>query len=300
MSTVFTLLDIIYIGGEILEWIVEMMKKGIWNFIADLVADILSNSFELVIELILKLNDVSKYIDVYKYVHYVQAIAGGFVVLAIGWEIFKQVSGGMLPTREKSIGTYVLQIVWSIAMIFFLPYSVEHFFLKLNNLLIKLILYIGIDIDANNFRTIIGAPDIVGLGGTLILMWLIMAVALFFLGIVGGIRYIELLIAIVISPLVAVSYVRNGEAVEVWVRETVSIVFTQALHVFLLQIMFSVMGKTKGLMMLLLSTAIIYISIKGATVLRRFIYSTGVGSATVSAIGQAGRLHAMKFVLKGA
>jgi len=272
-------------------------KEIIWGFLYDLASDIASTAFELFTNFLINDTDLNKFFDINILVTYFQIIAGGLLIVFVAWEAFKQLSGGMIPTEEKSIGTLILQTVWAGFLIFFLPWSVTNIFLRLNNYLIKLIQSIGIRIVPNQSFNILLEPGLTTLGTTLILMMVILFVAFLILGIIAGIRYAELAIVTLVAPLVAVSAVNQGEAISVWVRETVSIVFTQVVHVILLQLLISSLGRMGVFFNYVISLGIVVVMLRGPKVIRTFIYSTGTGSATVAAVGAAGRMAAFKYMV---
>jgi len=277
-------------------WFTERIKEGIWGFLSDLASDMLTNAFELIVETILKLNNLNTYIDVYSYLFYIKILASGLFVVFVAYELFKIQAGGMIPHEEKSIGSLILQITWSGALIFFLPWVMENVIIRLNNIAIRVITSMGVAIDVDTFRTAFGEYDIEALGGTVILMYLILGLAFLVMGIIGGIRYFELIIAFLFAPIVGARFINKPDAIGVWARETISITFTQTLHVFLLQILLNVLGRVPGPLKIVLAIAVIVVMIKGANVLRQFTYSTGVGSSTVSAMGQVTRYQAMKYI----
>jgi hypothetical protein len=132
----------------------------------------------------------------------------------------------------------------------------------------------------------------------MILLTLILVIGFFILGIAGGIRYIELIVVMLLAPIVSVSAVRNYDAINVWVRETVAIVFTQAIQLLLLKIMVASMMNLEGVQKILICIAILVVILRGPQVLRTFMYASGTGNAVVGAAGAAGRMQAMKIMMK--
>lgn len=283
----------------ILSWIAKKVSEAIWGFIYNLVADILTKAFQLITDLILKTSDINAYFKIDEYLHYSQAVAGALLILAVAWEGFKQQSGGVLPGDEKSISKLAGQTAVGGLSIFLLPWSVTHMFLPVNNTVIQFIQNVGIKIDTEVFKKNLDmSAGVAGLGGTLILLIGVLAVGFFLLGVTAGIRYIDLIICILVAPFVAISAVRSYEAINIWVRETTAVVFTQAIHILLLEVLLNIMVNVSGVMMLLLCIGCLSVMIKGPNVLRKFMYSTGAGSSTVSAAGAGGRMAAMKIMMK--
>lgn len=285
--------------GDSLGWVTRSVKESIWGFITDLISDILSKAFSLIAELILQTNDIDKYFNYQRYLVVVQSIACALLVLFVVWEATKLQSGGVLPGHEKSFGTLVGQSIVAAALIFFLPWSVTNIFLKINNLVIKVLTDIGVNIDVVNVIAILKlGTDPLALGGLIILMTLVLVIGLLGIGIASGIRFIEIIIIILISPIVAISALNNYDGIQVWVRETIAVVFTQCVQLLSLQLVMVALTNMTGVMSLLLSIGCVVVGLRGPKVLRQFLYSSGTGSALVGAAGAAGRMGAMKFMMK--
>ena len=131
------------------------------------------------------------------------------------------------------------------------------------------------------------------------IMFFILIAALFVLGIAGAIRYIETIIAILISPLAALSLINNDDGLQVWVREVTAIVFTQSIHFLLLQILLSIIGGVSNMtIMFILSIGTIAVGLRGPQILRQYLYRTGTSSALVSSLGSVSRIGMMSIVVK--
>lgn len=273
----------------------KFVNDAIIKTVENIVTDILNSAFELISTLILKMDKLDQYFDYTIYLKYIYVLAGSLLVLYVAKDILGYMAG---DSKEKSIGTYVKDIIMAGALIFILPMSIPYFFLPLNKALINLITSIGIRFDAGSVYSIQGILKTATTSWTMVLIILVLAIGFFILGIIAGIRYIELIIAIYIGALIAPTYVKSSEKVEVWLREVIPIVFTQSIHILLLQILATILGSVFGIAGLLLSIGVLVVMFRGPQVLRKYTYSAGVGSATVSGVGQAGRLSAMKFMMK--
>jgi hypothetical protein len=266
----------------VLDWLGTKVNDAILGFFANLASDIMTKAFNLIANTVLITPDLNKYIDANTYLFYMQLIAAQLLILAVLWEGFKQMSGNFLPSESKSMQTLIMQTTFSAMMIYFLPIIFVNIILQANNLLCQVISSIGVIITEDKFNT--GSLLLVGsslrtLGDLMIFMFLILGIAFLILGVIGGIRYIELLICYLIAPLVAVSIVRSSEAIKVWVIESISIAFTQSLQIFLLEILLKVIGMVSGPMMIVLCIGDIVVMVKGPSVIKKFIYGTGVAGA---------------------
>jgi len=144
----------------------------------------------------------------------------------------------------------------------------------------------GSSIDVGALKSIlITTTSMFGL--VLALIW---GVGFLLLAVAGAIRYIELIIAILLAPLAALSVVRGNNALTTWTADTVAIVFTQSIHVLLLQFLIIIITNTSGIMMYFLSFAVMSIILRGPQVLRKYIYSTGTGGKVLPVVGGIGRM----------
>lgn len=284
-----------------MDWIINNITEGIWGFFAKLCSNIINEAFKFITETIINITDINRYININKYLVYIQIIAASFLLVRIAWEALKYQSGGVLGGNNGSISALMIKVLQSGAAIYVLPYLVIDVLLPINNALMRFIQAIGVEITEEHFsktKTLVG--NLSDLGQLMILVLLILGIGFLILAIAGSIRYIELLICILFAPIAAVSIVNDGEGAEVWFKEAICIVFTQSIHMFLLQILITIMATVDGIMMAILCIASISIMLKGPQVLRNFLYTSGVGSLSVKTAGKAGRgsVKAMKHMLK--
>lgn len=281
-----------------MDWLINGVQNSIWSFLSNLATDIMTNAFELITDAIISTSDLYAYFNPDIYLAYIKILAGAFLTVVVAWEAFKQLSGGMIDTEETSLGTYTLKVVFAGLLIYFMPYSISKIFLPLNNILMNLVQSIGVKVEMGKFTNFFELTiEVINLGGFMIIMTLVLAIAFLILGVVAGIRYIDLLFIYMISPIVAVSAIRKGEAIQIWVREAIAVVFTQTIHILLLQILLVLIGTVKqNAMLFVLCIGTIAVMLRGPQVLRKFLYSSGTGSAVVSTAGSGGRMVAMKMM----
>lgn len=279
--------------------ITKGIAKGIWEFFANLFSDMINEAFKLITETIIKTSDINAYIKIDNYLTYVKVIAGSLLLVKIAWEALKYQSNGALGSNNRSFSTLMLKTLASGAAIFVLPDLVTRVLLPINNELMRLIQNIGVQISDSHFHKVLDLKtNLATLGGMMILISLALAVGFVVLAIAGGIRYIELLICIVFAPIAAVSITNDGEGVQLWFKETICIVFTQSIHIFLLQILITIMSSVDGIMMAILSIGAITVMLRGPQVLRSFLYTSGIGAVTTGTTAQVTRMAVMKKVMK--
>jgi hypothetical protein len=284
-----------------MSWFAEKINEAIWSIVYGAASDIASDSFEFVMKYVLVETDPNRIVDFSSYLGMMQSIALALLLFAISWEGVKYHSGTF--GEEITIQALLMRTFFSSVSIFFLPFAMNNFLIKINNLLVKMIVAGGINItpgDVGPFSLLIKPYK---LSLMIIVLYLIFAIAFLVLGIVGGIRYMEIVILTLIAPLAAVSIVRGGELLEVWVRESIAVVFTQSLQVFLLWFLLGTIGKMgEGdvVELYLITIGCLVLMIAGPQGLRKFVYNTGVGSTGTRAIGNAGRMAVYKSIGKGA
>ena len=119
-------------------------------------------------------------------------------------------------------------------------------------------------------------------GIVIVLGLLVLSIGFIILAIISAIRFIDICLAVIISPLVAVSFVKGDDGLMNWVKEIFCVVFTQSVLVLLLQILIKIMVENQNLTGIILSIGCMSVMLKGPEVLQRYIYKTGVGSGMMS------------------
>ena len=283
---------------QMTDWISEIVTGSFWKAVDTIIESMLNYMYDFLSQVIIQPTEPAKYIQNFdQYLKGVQFFAGGLLVIFVIWSVFRQLSGVMY-TDEKSMGSYFIHITFAGALIYILPKAVTLVFLPINNALIKFIGSVGIDVSAinNTMQTLWGG---IVQEETARIMFLILIIAIFVLGIAGAIRYIEAIIAILVSPLVALSLINNSDGLQVWLRELTAIVFTQTIHFLILQILLSIIGGVQNLtVMIILSIGTIAVGLRGPQILRQYLYRTGTSSALVSSLGSASRLGMMSIIIK--
>ena len=283
---------------QMLDWISEILSNSFWQGISSIIESLLDFTFDFISQVVIQPTEPGKYLTNFnEYLRGVQFFAGGLLAVFVIWSVFRQVSGVMY-NNEKSMGTYFIHVTFAGGLIYILPKAVTLVFIPLNNALIGFIGSVGISTSRidESFQS---AWGLIKEEKVVMIMFLILIIALFVLGIAGAIRYIETLIAILIAPLVAISIINNSDAFHVWTRELIAIVFTQTIHFLLLQILLSIMGGVGNMViMIILSIGTIAVGLRGPQILRQYLYKTGTSSALVSSVGSVGRLGMIGIMVK--
>jgi hypothetical protein len=284
-----------------IDWIKEIITSLIWDGIAGIGESLFDFTFKFINTLVIQPTEPDKYIANFnQYLKGVQYFSGGLLVIFVILAVFRQISGVMYQS-EKSMGTYFIHVTIAGGLIYILPKVVTNVFLPINNALINFIGSVGVD--ASRIEASLSSS---GGWGALTkeayifsVMSLVLTIALLALCITGAIRYIETLIAILISPLVALSVINTSDGLGIWIREAVAVVFTQTIHFLILQILLSIMGGVENMvLMVILSVGAVAVGLRGPHIIRQYLYRTGTSSSLVAAAGSAGRVGMMGILLR--
>ena len=283
---------------QMLDWISEIISSSLWKSLSDIIESMLNFMFDLISQVVIQPTEPSRFLTNFdQYLRGIQFFAGGLLVIFVILSVFKQLSGVMYE-EERSFGSYFIRVTFAGGLIYILPKTVTLVFLPINNALIGFIGSVGISTSRieESFQS---AWGLLQEGQILQIMFFILTIAVIVLGIAGAIRYIETIIVILIAPIVAISVINNSDALNVWIREVIAIVFTQTIHFLILQILLSIMGGVDSLMlMMVLSIGTIAVGLRGPQILRQYIYKTGTSSALVTSAGSASRLGMMGMFIK--
>ncbi|MEJ9209814.1 conjugal transfer protein TrbL family protein, partial [Paenibacillus larvae] len=117
-------------------------------------------------------------------------------------------------------------------------------------------------------------------------------IASLILSIMGAIRYAELAMVFVLSPVVLSGNV-TGDNLKSLLLNATGIIFTQSAQVAALSLLFSNMVNGDATRMLF-AIGIIVLLLRGSKILTNFLYSTGTGSAATTAMGASVRMMAAR------
>lgn len=143
-----------------------------------------------------------------------------------------------------------------------------------------------------------GMNPAVGLGAVLIIaaVLLILALAFLLLFVQAAIRGVELAVAFVLGPGLAVSAAGADDFLAVgtlgiWFREVCVLALTQVIQTLLMvAIIYYTLGSAFEILSVLTSIAFMWVAIKAPSILRQYAYHTGMGqAATYGTMGLAVR-----------
>lgn len=264
-----------------MDYMTDLISNGVTSYFLNMANDFLALGFEVLTNFLIDFSDVNKYVDINIFLVYSQAIACALLSVNVAWSAFKTQSGGVFK-GGNSFSVLGIKTVFAGASIYLLPHLVMKVLIPINNLTVNVITLVGKEykISADNMFQLI--QKIGSQAMTLVMGVLVLSIAVIILSIMSAIRYIDLILCIIISPFVALSIIGDGEGLSTWARETFAIVFTQSIHILLLQIFMKILVSTEGLTMLILAIGNIVVMIKGGNVLRTYTHKTGVSGGITS------------------
>lgn len=276
-----------------MDFIISCITKGFWVTVAELASDTIKSAVDLIIDMIVNLSELDKYLNTDDFLVFAYAIAAALLALCVTKEGLKQQAGLI---ERRSIGELTIRTITGGVGIYFLPWSLKYVIIPLNNAMMYAINSIGDEVNGERLRELFtgNLTALVDAGAFIIVITLIWGIALIVFGVAGGIRYTELLISLMISPLIATSIVKGNEGIETWFKETISVVFTQSIHLLLLKVLMKICLTTSGLPMFVLSIGVVVVELKGPQVIKNYLYTSGVGSSSIGAAGGGARMYAMK------
>lgn len=289
-----------------MDWLLSGVREAIWGFLSDLADSAVRDGLQRLTDFLMdRFTDLNKYFDVHILLMGFQVIAVALLGYNVAKMVINRISGGTFggDGADLTITQMIVKVTYAAGMIYFLPWCLIHVMFPLKNLVIKGIVNIAIakfNLGSAN-DIIMDIEDLIAAGGMVILSYLVLGIALFILSIATVKMYFELIIAYLISPISAVSGVNSGEGIKIWFVETGSILATQATYVLLIQFMLGslIIFKTDMVLRNLALIGLTGIMLSGPAIIKKYTYTSGVGSATARGVGSAVNMIAMRKMIRG-
>lgn len=289
-----------------MDWLLSGVKEAIWGFLSDLADSAVKDSLQRLTDFLINtFTDLNQYFDIDYLLIAMQIVAVAFLGYNVAKLVINRISGGTFSSdwADVTITQMIVKVVYAAGMIYFLPWCLIHLGFPLKNLCIKGIVNIAIarfDLGTSN-DMLININDLMMAGGMVIISYLVLGIALFILSIATVKMYFELIISYLAAPFSAVSGVGSGEGIKAWFIKTGSILITQVIYVFLIQLMLASLKVFRTDMVLrnLALIGIVAIMLGGPAVIKEYMYSSGVGSTTARGVGSAANMIAMRKLFRG-
>ena len=285
-------------------WVGDKVNDAISDVLADIFEPIF-NTMLLVLDKVLA--DPANF-DSVSFIRTVKngmaTIAFSLLVTTLGFRGLMYMINGTTGANNTPMSDLLARAFQSAVLIVSLPWLLENVILKANAFMMGWIGSVGVDFKAG-LKAIL-FPSSVGLTVTIIfVIWLISLIALLW---ANAVRSAELIFLYMMGPLIAVSQAGRGEALQIWITQSIAVAFTQSFQFAAVGLSFNLLNVStvtdaSGWWKYLAGIGAIVVAIRGPQFLKQFLYSTGTAGAAGGAAQQIGGTmmykHMMKGVMKG-
>lgn len=129
-----------------MDFIISCITKGFWVTVAELASDTIKSAVDLIIDMIVNLSELDKYLNTDDFLVFAYAIAAALLALCVTKEGLKQQAGLI---ERRSIGELTIRTITGGVGIYFLPWSLKYVIIPLNNAMMYAINSIGDEVNGN-------------------------------------------------------------------------------------------------------------------------------------------------------
>lgn len=259
----------------------DAISNAINTFLSGLANEFLGHAMSMLTDFLLNFSDINQFINVESFLVYSRTLAGVLLVTAIVWEAFKAQTSDVFNSSNQSVSSLASKSVAAAVCIYLFPWFVINILMPLNEALVKVITEIGKNYTLED-GVVLSFQGLLNEGIVIILGLLVLSVGFVLLGIISAIRFIDIIISIIISPLIAVSIVGNLDGAINWAKDVFCIVFSQSILILLLQLLLKIMADNQNLTGILLSIGCMAVMLRGPQILRNYVYKTGTGGGVTA------------------
>lgn len=222
-----------------------------------------------------------------------QGIAGGLLALRVTWEAY-EIAALRAEGAPTDPGGLLKRSMAAAAGIFAGPWLTTQFIQAGNDLA----LWIGsaglLPSGGADYGAILEAA-LTGMGAFWIFVGTLVALLMLILvGVQAAARSVEMLIAGVVSPFMALGYVSGGGTADAWLREVIILAVSQAVQVLTVHLAFTALALPANLGLgaasVLFFLAAMWVAYRTPHVLRHYAYSTGTRGVAAAGAGMAQRV----------
>lgn len=227
--------------------------------------------------------------DMHKWIFGISITLG---ILFLVYNMTKLLTQKMGGYNNRSGSEVIVKTVLGTIFASLSPFILNNVLLTINNAWVQFILDQGINVDTlTKFVSFPPTTNVVVMVAGLILTIMFLLLAIQYI-----VRLGEIMILFILAPLAALTFINEDMNIwPVWWREAVSVVFQQSFQITVLWLIFNLLGGAKSLNDYILAIALMVIVLKGPSVLRKFIYSTGTGRMAVGAAGGVGKAAMFRY-----
>lgn len=218
-----------------------------------------------------------------------QGIAGGLLALRVTWEAF-EIATLRAEGAPTDPGGLLKRTVAAAAAIYAGPRLTSQFILAGNDLA----LWIGsLGMRMQNLDIAAILKNLLNVGGPVfnLVAMVVLVVLLELITVQAAARSVEMLIAGVVSPFMALGYVSGGGTADVWLREVIVLAVSQAVQVLLVHLAITILVQPQNVGATVPNPwfffAALWVAYRSPHVIRNYAYSTGGRGVAGAAAGMA-------------
>jgi len=283
------------------QWILEKSSLSFYGMLAEGVNDILNGAIGVLTDFLLISSDPNHYMDVNQYMPISFAVAFFFLLL----NLYRLAIDSASSSKMKyTIGLLAERGTKAIVLMFALPFVLFEIYGWLADLIVKTLSTYGDAVDPallekaldSYFSTSLYANS--RFSAWVILIMVVYMVSAICMGFASGKRHIELIICFLVAPLSGQAYICGDDSVAAWNIETIAVMFSSVLHVFMLKLSITALSLDNMAVSCILTLCCAAVSVAGPSVGKKFLYKTGVGSGVISGASAVGRMAVLRAVIK--
>lgn len=286
----------------------DIVSDGIDNFFAKLVESCINMFLNLVNGVNQMTVTVLDQPVVNQGILYAQALAGSILAIKFTFEIWQNHILRVNGDSDADVQGTLMRTLQATAMMVGVPWITKQVYMWGTAIASDVALLPGTDMNsgAQFMKTLMVSSMATG-GGILYAVAIIFALIVFLLVLVQSfIRAAELAMVAIVGAFMAIGLTNpNSQSFQTWWRELLNISLAQAIQLFMIKCSFFVLmispNPTVPMVNIMLFAAFIWVTYKSPTILKQYMYSTGVGRMGGQAAQQAGSMVIMrKLMTKGA
>ncbi|MGX5183793.1 conjugal transfer protein TrbL family protein [Streptomyces avermitilis] len=269
-----------YAHAGVTDWIEEAAQNSINKWLSSIFTDFATDAFSFIEDFLITETDMSKVYDkAPEVLLYVQGVAQSLIGVFAIRDILGIVMDTITEENDRSLESVIKGAVIASCAVWIMPFFLTDVLIQLGNLSLGFVAHLGVGIDV--MKMMLHGGSFVG---GIVIMALLFSIAALILGVMSYIRNIQLLVLFLITPLVATSLVKGYDGSVNWLRESVALIFTQTLQVFLLNVMLNSLGTNVSVEAYLKAIGVIAVMLTGPAFLKQFIYSTGMAGTSAKGV----------------
>jgi hypothetical protein len=297
------------------DFVIDAVRKIIFYLFGIIYGSILEAIRGVLAVIIDSFSSLDKYVDYASIVSIFRLMCPGIIIVCIVYRVQKDKSSFEL--NDYSFFMYVKSVIIAVGGIYFLPWFLENVILYGTNVIAKAINYSdGTFYDSltqltNNFS--FTDMDLFFTCLVVALLLIVLAIGVLVIAFTSAFRYLELVFINIATPFISSFGVLDPSLYKVWFLESFIAAMSIVINVVILKLLSSffiklnvILVSTDDLILksgeeilgVMVGIAFIVLSVKGASILKKYAYKSGIGEAATGVGGSLVRMAAMaKFMV---